>query len=301
MINAYELGKYFMTLLKKSVVAITLSLTLFFISFGAIAKNLEDLSEAKASLAPHKALYDINLVATRSGSQVINISGKMFYEWKPSCDAWTTDHRFNLFYEYADSPSMRVTSDFSTFETFNGESFNFSARRKRDDVLYQELRGKAVVADKGGKATFTMPEDLDFKLNQEALFPMAHTVEMIQKAKANKKFFQAVVFDGSDDEGPVEINTFIGKPANALKLVEASDEIDMTLLNTPAWNVRMAVFPTLNDEASADYEMSMVFHDNGIISDMLIEYDDFSVTQKLVALDPVENNEKCEKAIKRVK
>ena len=248
----------------------------------------DDISDV---LVPHKALYDIDLVATRSGSQVVNISGKMFYEWKPTCDAWTTDHRFNLFYEYTDSPGMKITSDFSTFETFDGESFNFSARRKRDNNLYQELRGKAVVADKGGEAKFTMPEDLKFELGKEAMFPMAHTVEMVRNARAKKKFFQAVVFDGSDDEGPVEINTFIGKPINALSVLEPSDQLDMSLLNTNAWNIRMAVFPVLKKDEFSDYEMSMVFHENGIISDMLIEYDDFSVTQKLVALEKLESGD----------
>jgi hypothetical protein len=245
-------------------------------------------------LVPHKALYDIKLVATHSGTQIINISGKMYYEWKPTCDAWVTDHRFSLFYEYADSPGMKVTSDFSTFETFDGKNFNFSARRKRDNTLYQELRGKATVADTGGMATFTMPEDLDFELANGAMFPMAHTLEMIKKAKENKKFFKAVVFDGSDEEGPVEINTFIGKSVNVMKSIKGSDELDMTLLNTPAWKIRMAVFPTVEDEALSDYEMSIVFHENGIISDMLIDYDDFSVTQNLVALERVEKTTTCE-------
>ncbi len=279
---------------------VCLSLIVFF-AFNA-PLNAADFIEPKAVqneeidqyLVPHKALYDIKLVATRSGSQIINISGKMYYEWKPTCDAWVTDHRFNLFYEYADSPGMRVTSDFSTFETFDGENLNFSARRKRDNTLYQELRGKAVVADKGGEATFTMPEDLDFKLSQGAMFPMAHTIEMIKKAKSKDKFFKAVVFDGSDDEGPVEINSFIGDSVNAMKIIQASDDLDMALLNTPAWKVRMAVFPTLKDEELSDYEMSMVFHENGIISDMLIEYGDFSVTQKLVALDRLEKTDSCE-------
>lgn len=246
-------------------------------------------------LVPHKALYDINLVATRSGSQVINISGSMFYEWKPSCDAWITDHRFNLFYEYADSPGMQITSDFSTFETYDGESFNFSARRKRDNSLYQELRGRAVIADKGGVANFTMPDDLKFDLSNGAMFPMGHTAQMVRHAKDNKKFFNSVVFDGSDDEGPVEINTFIGKPINAMQKLQANEAIDMSLLNNKAWNIRMAVFPTLKDEELADYEMSMIFHENGVISDMLIEYDDFSVIQKLVALETVER-QNCGKA-----
>lgn len=258
-----------------------------------IQENGKKNNEFIDYLAPHKALYEIKLVATRSGSQVVNISGKMYYEWKPTCEAWITDHRFNLFYEYADAPGMKVSSDFSTFETFDGEGFNFSARRKRDDKLYQELRGKGVVADKGGVATFTMPEDLDFQLSDKTFFPMAHTVEMIKTAKTNKKFFKAVVFDGSDDEGPVEINSFIGKPVNAMKAIKATEDLDMSLLNTAAWKVRMAIFPSGQKEASSDYEMSMVFHENGIISDMLIEYDDFSVTQKLVALDRVEEDFSC--------
>jgi len=253
----------------------------------------EDLA-AKELLAPHKALYEIKMVATRSGSQIVNISGQMFYEWKPTCDAWVTDHRFTLFYEYADSPGMKVSSDFSTYETFDGESFNFSARRKRDNTLYQELRGQAnLVNEQGGKATYTIPDELNFNLNQDALFPMSHTVEMIKQAKSNKKFFQSTVFDGSDDEGPVEINTFIGKPVNAMTLVNGNDNIDMSLINTPAWQVRMAVFPKLDPRAQSDYEMSMVFHENGVISDMLVEYDDFSVTQSLVALEKLDGDMSC--------
>ncbi len=246
-------------------------------------------------LTPHKALYDIDLVATRSGSQIINISGKMFYEWKPSCDAWITDHRFNLFYEYADSPGMKISSDFSTFESFDGESFNFSSRRKRDGALYQELRGNATLDGDIRKSIFTMPEGLSYDLTPGTMFPMGHTVEMVKQARAGKKFFTATVFDGSDEEGPIEINTFIGKKANAMAEVKPSKSLDMTLLNTPAWNVRMAVFPTEKPEEHADYEMTMIFHENGVISDMLIEYDDFSVTQKLVALEKLEG-EKCGEA-----
>jgi hypothetical protein len=35
----------------------------------------------------------------------------------------------------------------------------------------------------------------------------------------------------------------------------------------------------------------MIFHENGVISDMKIDYDDFSVTQKLVALERVQGDQ----------
>lgn len=80
------------------------------------------------------------------------------------------------------------------------------------------------------------------------MFPMKHTVEMVKKAQSGQKFFSANVFDGSDEEGPVEINTFIGKSVNPLKTIVPSDKLSMDLLNTPAWNIRMAVFPSTSDE-----------------------------------------------------
>lgn len=102
------------------------------------------------------------------------------------------------------------------------------------------------------------------------------------------KFFKAVVFDGSDDEGPITINTFIGKEISQSPNYKDIKEINQSLLNVPAWNVRMAVFPETEEEAISDYEMSVIFHENGVISDMLVDYDDFSVTQKLVALEKLE-------------
>lgn len=242
-------------------------------------------------LAAHKALYDINLVATHSGSQIINVSGQMVYEWKPDCDGWVTDHRFKLFYEYADSPGMKITSDFSTYESFDGSKFNYASRRQRDGEMYQEIRGHAGIDKDGGKANYTIPEEIKYDLAKGTLFPMGHTLELIKHAEGGDKFYSAQIFDGSDEDGPIEINSFIGKTGTPSKDMLANKKIDKSLIDGKAWNVRMAVFPVKDQEEESDYEMSMLFHENGIISDMLIEYDDFSVKQTLVALEklPADN------------
>ncbi|MCB9989774.1 MAG: cell envelope integrity EipB family protein [Rhodospirillales bacterium] len=243
----------------------------------------------KEKMAPHKALYDIEMVSKSSGSQIVNISGQMFYEWKPGCEAWTTDHRFNLFYEYADSPPIRITSDFSTYETFDGQSFDFTSRRKRNGSLYQEIRGRAEMdAGNGGQAVYKLPEGLSYDLKPATLFPMGHSLAVLEKAIEGKKFYSATVFDGSDDEGPVEISAFIGKKLDAVSMFKDQAEVNAELVASPAWKVRMAFFPTQDPNANSDYEMDVVFHENGVISDMLVEYHDFSVTQRLVALEKLQ-------------
>ena len=94
-------------------------------------------------LVPHKAIYDVRLSSAKTGSQVLDIRGKMLFEWKPSCEGWITDHRFTLVYDYADTPAMTIDSDFSTFEGFDRQSLNFSSRRSKDGEVYEELSGKA--------------------------------------------------------------------------------------------------------------------------------------------------------------
>lgn len=240
----------------------------------------------KSGFMPHKALYDIKLAATRSGTQILNITGQMLYEWQPACGGWISNHRFNLYYEYADSPAMQVLSDFSTFESFDGKSFNFTSQKRRDGQLFEELRGQATLDDKGkGEAVFSLPKGLAFDLPPGTLLPMAHTLAVFDQLKQDKKFFKATIFDGSDEEGPVEVNAFIGKSAAPPAPMKKNARVDARLLESPGHKMRLAFFPLNDPSSAADYEMNLVMHDNGVISDMFIEYDDFSVTQKLVALE----------------
>lgn len=264
------------------------------------AANLADPAAA-IGLVPHRALYDVSLTSARTGSQIINIRGKMFFEWKPSCEGWITEHRFTLTYDYADSPPMTIGSDFSTFENFDGKGLDFSSRRKKDGELYEELRGKAKLGQKDGTglATYSMPGGLTFDLGRATIFPTNHTINLVRKARQGGGFMRSVIFDGSDDQGPVEVNTFVGKPfAKGVKTVlrnsasfkpVAAGAIDEKLLGA-GWKVQMAFFPVLAGELTSDYELTMAFHENGVISDMMIEYGDFSVSQKLVALETVKGD-----------
>lgn len=251
-----------------------------------IPVNVKDPA-MQLGFVPHKALYDIKLAGKKSGSQIVNIKGQMFYDWSSGCDGWNSNHRFNLIYEYADTPPMKITSDFSTYENFDGESFNFASQRKRDGALFEELRGAAFVNDQEQVATFSIPRDLSFDLKHDALFPMRHTMSVLEQIRKGKKFYKATIFDGSDEEGPIEINAFIGQELDVSSEFQEHENIDKSLLDNKAWKVQLAFFPLNAEESAADYEMTLTFHENGVISNMLVEYGDFTVSQKLSALEPI--------------
>lgn len=247
---------------------------------------------SKAGLAPHKALYEIKLLTNKSSAQFVNLSGQMYYEWQSSCEAWVSNHRFNLTYEYADAPAMRITSDFSTYESFDGKTMNYTSQRKRDGHIFEEIRGLAKVSEnqRESKAEYTIPEDLEFQLPEDTKFPMSHTLAVLEKINSGQKFYRTTIFDGSDKDGPLQVTSFIGKPVEKGDIIKVSTGMDEELLNSPAWNMRLAFFPMNSPDAASDYEMSVVFHENGLISDVVIDYKDFSVSQKLVALEKLTDN-----------
>ncbi len=256
---------------------------------GGISASEATYEDVNAdNLASHKALYEVKLSETRSGSQIVNISGQMMYDWQHTCDSWLSDHRFNMLYEYADTPPMRLISNFSTFEAVDGSSLDFSSQRKSNGDLFEEIRGYA----EGDRATYRLPEDVTIDLPEGTLFPVAHTLEVAKQIREGRTFFNAVIFDGSDTDGPIAVSSFVGKPVDPTPLFEGREELDLSLLESPAHKVRLAFFPLQADQGTADYEMDLIFHENGVISDMTVEYGAFTVTQKLIALEKLESQ--CE-------
>ncbi|MFH1157445.1 MAG: DUF1849 family protein [Pseudomonadota bacterium] len=241
-------------------------------------------------LAPHKALYDFRLVEAETGAGISSIKGKIYFEQDDVCDAWTTNHRFTTEYRYSDAPAVVNTSRYAAFEAKDQGRFSFDSERQENGERTEQLRGSVEISKEGAaKAVYSRPDGLAYDLSKNYFLPTAHTMEIIRHARAGDRFFSAVLFDGTDADGPVEIGAFIGKKTSADEMKKISGEgekIDASLLTPDAWHVRMAVFP-LKDagEIEPSYEMDMIMHDNGVVSHALIGYKTFKVEQTLTALE----------------
>ncbi len=244
-----------------------------------------------AGLLPHRATYDIRLESARNGSQIINVSGKMTYSWESTCEGWVTDHSFALTYEYAENAPLHIDSKFSTLESEDGKTLRFFAVRKSNGEQIEALKGTATMNKDGGKVIFEEPANLSYSLDPQTLFPMSHTLRLLNDAQTGKKFLSLPMFDGSDSEGPIQVSAVVGQsklfqpgknvkmPEAALKPVKGADALRV-------WPLQIAFFP-LEDKYSAepDYELKASLLDNGVITDMTIDYGDFRVGQSLKTLE----------------
>ncbi len=236
-----------------------------------------------AEIAPHRALYTMTLGSTRDDSGVVDANGTMDYEWGETCNGWTIEQRYRLKMRYAENRDVDLTSSFVTWESKDGLHYRFNQRQTRNGTLDQQIRGTARLdgPGKGGTAEFELPHAHTIKLAPGVLFPSAHTILLIDLAKEGKTFVSRQVFDGAADENAVEVSAVIASKATA---DPAAAKLS-PLLQRPGWNVRLAFFPADAKAEEPDYELGMHLLDNGVSTNMVIDYGDYSIRAKLVDIE----------------
>ena len=170
-----------------------------------------------AEIAPHRALYIMSLGNARNNSGVVDARGTMDYEWGETCDGWTIEQRYRLKMRYAESSDVDIVSSFVTWESKDGLRYRFNQKQTRNGEVDQEIRGEARLdgPGKGGVAEFTKPEAQTLKLEPGVLFPSAHTILLINSARAGENFISRLVFDGATDENAVQVSAVIGVKVTA--------------------------------------------------------------------------------------
>jgi hypothetical protein len=261
---------------------------------GALAVALVAAMPAQgADIDPHRALYSLSLGSARSGSGVLGASGAMYYEWGETCDGWTVEQRFRLRLVYAESGGGELSSTLVTWESKDGLRYRFNERRMRNGALSEEIHGMAHLdgPGKGGTAEFTKPENAKITLQPGVIFPTAHTLLLIERAKAGDTFFARPVFDGSSVEKATQITAVVGPQLEptppAPKAGDKDNPLSSPLLQHPSWRVRLAFFPPGSKAETPDYELGMRLLSNGVSQDMELDYGDYVVKARLDEIEPL--------------
>lgn len=239
-----------------------------------------------ADITPHRALYTMRLTRSGSDSGVSAARGTMAYQWGETCDGWIVEQNYRLVMSYADSASdVAITSNFVTWESKDGLRYRFNQRETRNDATDEDIRGSAALdgPGKGGVAAFEMPKDKSFKLPAGTIFPSAHTILLIDRAKAGDTFIARQVFDGTTVDGAALVSTVIGPKIEP----DAAGVGKSPLLNIAGWRMRLAFFPSDPKQEAPDYELGMLLLDNGVSRNMVIDYGDYAITASLDDIEAI--------------
>jgi hypothetical protein len=164
-------------------------------------------AEATQLLAPHRAVYDIELENAADSTGITALSGRMVYEFAGSpCDGYTVKFRYVT--RIDTSEDSRLTDQQSTtFENGEGNVFTFATKSFINDSLDTEVRGTAHTDHGKTLVDLKKPEEKRIDIGS-ALFPTRHMIDLIKRAKEGQSFYEAALFDGSDDRPSGAAGTF---------------------------------------------------------------------------------------------
>ena len=254
---------------------------------------------AATMLASHKAVYSVSLTSTRPGGDYLDVSGKMSLEFADKCDVWKTTQKSLLRTVTGEGGEESSRSDFTAWESKAGDLYTFSISQTQNGDV-SAITGSATRSgpDGAGVAEYSKPQHKTYKLPAHFTFPTAQQIKLVEVARKGVRFFSGDLFDGSEGGGASHYSAVILKPESdaMLKPAPKGPQLDSSLLDGPAYRVRVAFYPPAGTDDTKDgdepgesanqpeYEMTMTVHDNGVISDYDYDYQDFSVHGKLDAI-----------------
>lgn len=245
---------------------------------------------AAAVVAPHRAVYDLQLLRTTQGANVTNVSGRMAYEITGSaCDGWTVNFRLVNQYDYKDGGGKLYDTQSSSYETGDSKELNYSEKVFVDSNPSDEKRlsVKRESANATGSGNIVLPAEQKFEVPADAIFPMRHQLRLMDAAERGESRDAALVYDGSDGEKTVRAITAIGKRRDAgTTPPDVSAAIEQPLKGLPSWPVTIGYFATGAEDAETPiYQIGFNMFENGVSSNLVMDYGTFVLKGRLTTLE----------------
>ena len=247
--------------------------------------SMPALAQGLSGLVPHRAVYNLELADASERSGISSMYGRMVYEFTGSpCEGYRVNFRFVT---QVDAGGEKKVTDqqSSTFEDMKNGRFEFESKTFNNEQLSKEVSGMAEKRADKISVDLTSPVPKELSLTA-ARFPTQHTLDVINRAEKGEHFFEARVFDGSDNgDKTLFTSTVMGSPIS-----QTSDDSDAAnagkLKAEKTWPVTIAYFDdATGTDGTPTYRMSFKLYANGVSRDLLMDYGDFSLKGTLVKLD----------------
>ncbi len=230
------------------------------------------------SLASHRAFYVLSLDETRTSGSVQALQGRLVWQQEATCDGLTSSQRMMTWQWAAEGVGSLFDFRLSAWESGDGREMRFAESFYLNEKLIEESTGVATVGPTGGLIAFEGREGEDISLERGTMFPATLTERVIAAAKAAKKRYDAIVYEGDSEGERFDIRVAIG----TMSVSEAEDEL---LSGRKTWPVLVSYYERGAVSELPIYEIAYRLYDNGISDDVLIDYGDYAIKAELKELD----------------
>ena len=249
------------------------------LAVSMLAVTMDVHPAAAIEQLPHRAVYDLALKSTGSDSGIMGVRGRMVLEWADACEGYTTTQQIRMRIEQ--SQGKLIASDFSvaSWESKDGNQFQFKIRNVIDGDLVEEFGGlaKREGADQKGAVSMKKPAPSTIPLPAGTVFPSEHASILTREAQNGAKRIEVRVFDGTGEEGLFDAIAFVTSHVAGGESATGLAELD----DQEAWHMRMAYYRVGDTSGLPDYEVGFRLFANGVADQLILDYGNFVVGSKM--------------------
>jgi EipB-like len=247
-------------------------------------------SAMAASVVPHRAIYDLQMLRSNQGVNLDNVSGRMAYEVTGSeCDGWSVSFRLVNSFQYKEGESRLFDTQSTSWETGDGKDLNYTEKEFIDSKQQGEKRLEVsrIQANGEGAGKITLPKEENFTVTGEAIFPMRHQLRLMDAAAKGETRDTSLIYDGSEDTMPVRAITTIGRKIDAgTSKQDTANPNAADLQKLPSWPINIGYYKTdSNSDATPIYQISFAMYENGVSTGLVMDYGNFALSGKLAHLE----------------
>lgn len=236
------------------------------------------------ALAPFRAVYDLGLGDGAIPASLFSLSGRLVHELKGSdCEGYALTQRLVSRAELAEGQLVHEDIQSAAFEDTASRSFRFVTRSLVEEELRLTAKGYAQYREGIVDLLISEPEAKSIIMPGEVLFPVEYVKNMIVRLLNGDRFFNALLFDGSEDGDQLFRTTISSGPVS---VGNHGDDQPVPLQGLKSWPVTVTYFNAEVEAANMepDYMVSARVYENGISTSLQIRYQDVSMMGQLVDL-----------------
>lgn len=250
---------------------------------GAVLALIASAPPAFAELLAHRAVYDLEM--SRRGGDVQGGRGRIVYELRgDACEGYATSVRQATTLIGPDGVETTLDVSATTFETGEGDAFDFRSQTRVEGRLVRNVEGRAT--REGDRLTVVLrtPQAREIEAGPEAvMFPAQHLLAVIAAARAGSRILATPVFDGGDagDEFYDSLAVIGGEATGAF----ASPYPEIA--QGRRWRATISYFDRapVEGERTPVYVVGFLLHENGVTSDMELDFGDFALRAAMTSFE----------------
>jgi len=238
-------------------------------------------SAAEPRLAPHKAVYELSMLTSKGSEAPASARGRIVYEFNGNaCEGYTVAFRQATELVSAEGRTQVLETRSATYESGDHKTFRFRIETFADGQPTKNIEGSAERTEDSLSIAIRNPTPSKTDLAVAASFPVMQTFRGLAAARAGETTLEINAYDGSGDGQKVYHSlNIIGKPIARASDDEAGKTEAMKGLQR--WPVVASYFDRDKPDAAPIYTLSFEMWDNGVSSNLKLDYGDFILGGKI--------------------